>query len=252
MTRTAAVVLAVVAIVCGVAGAVFGNFLQDDPAPTNSIGVPDGNTAEKQSVEDATRAIVATATVPSVEVYAAPGANSAQSTLSNPIQSGAPLTFLMRERQGTWLRVLLPLRPNGATGWIKASEVKLTSHHYKIQVFLGAHRLVVTDKGATILDTPAGIGKAETPTPGGLYFTKELLQPPNPNGAYGHFAYGLSGYSNVLTSFNGGDGVVGIHGTNDPSGLGKDVSHGCIRISNEAIDMLATRLPLGVPVEISA
>lgn len=254
MTRLAAIALAIIAIAAGVAGALLGSPWESEPAATTAIGDL-GNTntkADQQSIDDATRSIVATAVGSSVDVYTAPEADQPQSALTNPIQSGAPLTFLMRERQGDWLRVLLPLRPNGATGWIKANQVRLTSHHYKIQVFLSAHRLLVTEKGAAILDTPAGIGRSETPTPGGLYFTKELLQPPNPDGAYGHFAYGLSGYSNVLTSFNGGDGVIGIHGTNDPSGLGKDVSHGCIRVSNEAIGLLAGRLPLGVPVEISA
>jgi lipoprotein-anchoring transpeptidase ErfK/SrfK len=43
--------------------------------------------------------------------------------------------------------------------------------------------------------------------------------------------------------------VIGIHGTNDPSGLGKDVSHGCIRMSNTGINKLARILPLGVPVQ---
>ncbi|MDQ4133917.1 MAG: L,D-transpeptidase, partial [Actinomycetota bacterium] len=44
--------------------------------------------------------------------------------------------------------------------------------------------------------------------------------------------------------------VVGIHGTNDPSGLGRSVSHGCIRMSNRGITALAKTLPLGTPVEI--
>ncbi|HZC98812.1 MAG TPA: L,D-transpeptidase [Actinomycetes bacterium] len=43
--------------------------------------------------------------------------------------------------------------------------------------------------------------------------------------------------------------MIGIHGTNDPSGLGKDVSHGCIRMSNTGINKLARILPLGVPVQ---
>lgn len=69
---------------------------------------------------------------------------------------------------------------------------------------------------------------------------------------YGPYAYGLSGFSNVLTEFNGGDGVIGIHGTNDPSSIGRDVSHRCIRMSNTGITTLAAILPLGTPVEISA
>ena len=83
-------------------------------------------------------------------------------------------------------------------------------------------------------------------------YIKELLQPPNPNGPYGPFAYGLSGFSEVLTSFAGGPGALGIHGTNDPSSVGHPVSYGCIRMSNASISALARILPLGVPVEINA
>ena len=89
------------------------------------------------------------------------------------------------------------------------------------------------------------------PTPGGIYYLKELLQPPSPNGPYGTYAYGLSGFSNVLESFNGGPGVIGIHGTNDPSAIGTDVSSGCIRLNNAVIERLVNDigLPLGTPVE---
>ena len=59
-----------------------------------------------------------------------------------------------------------------------------------------------------------------------------------------------SGFSDVLFDFAGGDGQVGIHGTNDPSGLGCDVSHGCIRMSNAGIAFLVQTLPPGVPVDI--
>ena len=74
----------------------------------------------------------------------------------------------------------------------------------------------------------------------------------NPNGIYGPYAYQLSGFSDVLLRFNGGTGVIGIHGTNEPWLLGKDVSHGCIHMSNAGITRLAHLLPLGVPVEIHA
>ncbi len=69
---------------------------------------------------------------------------------------------------------------------------------------------------------------------------------------YGTFAYGLSGFSNVLKSFAGGSGVIGLHGTNDPSVIGQDVSAGCIRMRNEDIERLVPILPLGTPVEIVA
>ena len=196
--------------------------------------------------------IVALATRPSVEVYPSPGATGAQHTLDNPQPSGAPLVFLVRQQQGEWVNVLLPVRPNGSQGWVRQADVQLTQIDYAVVVERRAHRVTVFKAGQVLMQEPAGIGTSSTPTPGGLYYLKELLKPPNPNGTYGPYAYGLSGFSNVLRSFQGGDGVIGLHGTNDPSGLGKDVSAGCIRISNGAISRLAGMLPLGTPVEIRA
>jgi lipoprotein-anchoring transpeptidase ErfK/SrfK len=245
MSRTAAIALALVAIVAGVAVALVGTPWNDKSTP-NALGQ---NPRPTQA--DPTLSIVATAIGSSVDVYDAPLGKVANK-LPNPNENGAPLTFLEREQRAGWVRVLLPVRPNGAEGWINAKDVRLTSHHFKIKVELAAHRLIVTNGDTTILDTPVGVGTTDTPTPGGLYYTKELLQPPDPNGAYGHYTYGLSGFSNVIFNFQGVDGVIGIHGTNDPTTIGKDVSHGCLRISNDAIDLLAKKLPLGVPVEILA
>ncbi len=245
MSRAPAVALAVVAIVAGVAGALIGTPWNENGEPTLT------DTPAKAAAVDTSLSIVATAIGPRVTVYEAPN-GKVRTALPNPNENGAPLTFLQREERNGWIRVLLPVRPNGAEGWVNRQEVRLTSHYYKIKVELAAHRLVVTERGKKILETPVGVGTTDTPTPGGLYYTKELLQPPDPNGAYGHYTYGLSGFSNVIFDFQGVDGVIGIHGTNDPTSIGKDVSHGCLRISNDAIGMLAKRLPLGVPVEILA
>jgi lipoprotein-anchoring transpeptidase ErfK/SrfK len=83
-----------------------------------------------------------------------------------------------------------------------------------------------------------------------VFFITEGVRPSNPKGAYGTFAFGLSGYSNVLTRFGRGDGQIGIHGTNAPAQLGQAVSHGCIRMRNEAVSKLAKLLPQGVPVVV--
>jgi L,D-transpeptidase catalytic domain len=56
----------------------------------------------------------------------------------------------------------------------------------------------------------------------------------------------------VLSNFGGGEGVIGIHGTNAPGKLGSNVSHGCVRVSNDVILRLSKTLPLGTPVEIIA
>ena len=198
------------------------------------------------------RSLVAQALGRRVAIHAAPGDSKPARSLANPNENGAPLVFLVQERQPGWLRVLLPVRPNGSMGWIDESQVRLTQHGYRVVVELRAHRITVFDGAQVLLSEPVGVGTVDTPTPGGTYYIKELLRPPNPNGTYGPYAYGLSGFSNQLTSFAGGRGVIGIHGTNDPSSIGRDVSHGCIRMSNAGISRLVPVLPLGTPVEIRA
>jgi len=199
--------------------------------------------------------VVATAIVASVPVFDAPGAADPVQSLDNPSPPyGTPLVFLVRDQQPGWLQVLLPVRPNGSTGWIRTSDVELASHDFRMLVELGAHHLTVW-QGDTVFDEETiGIGRDTAPTPPGLYYTRELLQPDNPDGAYGPYAYGLSGYSEVIFEFseNGlkGDGRFALHGTNDPASIGQSQGNGCIRISNEAITKLAKSLPIGVPVEI--
>ncbi len=196
--------------------------------------------------------LVAQAKPAVVQVYAAAGDDEPASSLENPNENGAPLVFLVKEQRGDWLNAYLPVRPNGSTGWIKSADVTLVSNAYRVDIALGEHRMVVHDGDEIVLDEPIGVGTADTPTPGGVYYIKELLQPPDPDGAYGPYAYGLSGFSNVLDEFNGGDAVIGIHGTNEPEAIGSDVSHGCIRLRNEAILELVPVLPLGTPVHITA
>ena len=69
---------------------------------------------------------------------------------------------------------------------------------------------------------------------------------------YGAYAYGLSGYSETFTTFAGGDGQLGIHGTNDPDSLGTNVSSGCVRLHNDDVTYLVETvgLPIGVPVDV--
>jgi lipoprotein-anchoring transpeptidase ErfK/SrfK len=196
--------------------------------------------------------LVAQAKPATMPIYAAPDDGQPASSLDNPNENGAPLVFLVKERQGDWLNVYLPVRPNGSTGWVRAADVTVVSNGYSIDIALAEHRLVVRNGEDAVLDEPIGVGTAQTPTPGGVYFIKELLQPPDANGPYGPYAYGLSGFSNVLDEFRGGDGVIGIHGTNEPEAIGTDVSHGCIRMRNEAILELVPVLPLGTPVHITA
>ncbi len=162
-----------------------------------------------------------------------------------------PVVFLvLARRTDGWLKVALPVRPNHASGWVKASAVRLARDPYRVEISLARHRLLVYEHDRVVVRTPIGVGRAVSPTPTGRYFLADLLRPPDPDGFYGPYAFGLSAYSPVYTSFAGGDGQIGIHGTNAPQALGSDVSHGCIRVRNAVIERLARRLPLGTPVQI--
>ena len=135
------------------------------------------------SATDPNLSTVAQAAGPEVAVFAEPGGTGTPiHVLANPTAVGGPLVFLVDETRGDWLEVLLPVRPNGSTGWIKASDVTLSSHTFHIDVSLSTLKVTVFDGDEVILEEPVGIGTADTPTPGGRYYTKELLQPPDPNG----------------------------------------------------------------------
>jgi len=120
------------------------------------------------------------------------------------------------------------------------------------------NRTCITCHGANLEGVPQrgpsliGVGEAATPTPRGTYFITALFRLIDPYGPYGPYAFGLSGFSNVLRSFGGGPGQLAIHGTNDPGGIGSNVSHGCIHVSNPEITRLSKELPLGTPVQIAS
>ncbi|WP_160295416.1 L,D-transpeptidase [Demequina aurantiaca] len=200
---------------------------------------------------------IATSKSKAIDVYPNPNKSDfttlqADDVLTAPDET--PFVFLVKRVTDGWLEVWLPTRPNGATGWIHTDDVTLADTRYWIDVDLQDFELKVYDDEDMVFQTAIGVGQDELPTPGGTYYIRELLQPPNPDGVYGPFAYGLSGYSPVLDSFNGGDAVIGIHGTDDPSSIGNTVSHGCIRMPNDSITEIVTKvgLPLGTPVFINA
>ncbi len=168
---------------------------------------------------------------------------------------GSPTAFLVtqayRDAAGaTWLRALLPRRPNGSVGWIRREQVRVRPVGYALEVDLSARTVRLLRDGRTQRTWPAGIGRPFTPTPTGRFYLTVKLRPPQISAVYGAWALGLSGYSEVLEQFGTGDGQIALHGTADPTDLGNQVSNGCVRLANQAITTLAKTLPLGTPVTI--
>ena len=149
----------------------------------------------------------------------------------------------------TWLHVSLPIRPNGATGWVRAANVVRTRVDTRITVDLSARRVRLYRDGRLVLTAPAAIGSSATPTPVGRYYVNQRLIPNDPNGPYGPGAVGISAFSPVLTGWTQG-GPIAIHGTNEPWSIGRAVSNGCIRIPNAALRKLFSLAVEGTPVLI--
>jgi lipoprotein-anchoring transpeptidase ErfK/SrfK len=246
----AAVVLAGAALGLTLAGCGGSSHPAASSAPTS--GAPGNAPAAAVPVDFGNGpSTIATARNATVDIYKSPGDSSPSIQLHSPNPDGATRVFLVTDKKPGWLHVLLPVQPNGSTGWIPTRQVSTAKTNYWIRVERSGHRLKLYRGKKVVVSTPAAIGSTDTPTPGGAYYLTELLQPPNPNGDYGPYAYGLSGQSQTLTQFNGRDPVIGIHGTDEPKLLGTSVSHGCIRISNTMITRLAKMLPLGTPVQIA-
>jgi lipoprotein-anchoring transpeptidase ErfK/SrfK len=163
-------------------------------------------------------------------------------------------TFLIigenKDDQGrAWYQIRLPVRPNGTTGWVRAADLTTAFIKYGIRIDLSEHRLELYDSGKKKVSYPIGVGTGDTPTPPGEYYVTIKIKPVKKDSVYGVLAMGLSGFSEKLTNWPDG-GQLGIHGTNEPSSIGKDVSHGCIRLQNADILDLSQYIAFGTPVSI--
>lgn len=149
----------------------------------------------------------------------------------------------------TWLEVRIPMRPNGRRGWVRRSAL---GPYYRVRTVLVVARrklrATLYRRGRPILRFPVGIGKPSTPTPAGRFWIREKFRTSDPGGLYGPAAFGSSDYS-VLSDWPGG-GIIGVHGTSEPSLIPGRPSHGCIRVRNRAVRRLWRLMPIGTPLLI--
>ena len=231
---------------------VVGACSSDDPEQTADTAAPTSEAPASTTSTTADPNLTTVATTPesTYDVFDSPEATTPSHQVTAPEGPGVPLTFVVLDEQDGRLLVELPERPNGSTGWVEKDGLTLQRHDIRITVTLAEFNIKVFQGDEVILDAPIGVAADNTPSPGGTYYTTSLLQPPDPDSVYGTYAYGLSAFSDVLETFAGGPGQLGIHGTNDDSTIGTRVSNGCIRMHNADIEQLVPVLPLGVPVTI--
>jgi lipoprotein-anchoring transpeptidase ErfK/SrfK len=153
-----------------------------------------------------------------------------------------------------WVEVRLAQRPDESTAWLPASDVRLSTTPYQIVVDLATTKLSLYDRGRLVFSAPAGVGTTDDPTPIGQYFVAFDEPPPQPNPGYGPFIIVTSAHSPTISDWEGsGDAVTGIHGPlGEDSEIGTSgarISHGCIRLHDQALEKLA-KVPPGTPIDI--
>lgn len=155
-----------------------------------------------------------------------------------------------------WLKVQLPIRPNGAAGWIPADATLVRRTKWFVRLRVRPRTLSVYRAGRLARRVRAVVGADATPTPRGLFALYEFAPRADPNDFLGPWALHLTAFSNVLTNYGGGPGRVAIHGRGPRSRaeapLGSAASHGCVRIDNAPIRWMAAHLIPGTPVRIAS
>jgi lipoprotein-anchoring transpeptidase ErfK/SrfK len=118
----------------------------------------------------------------------------------------------------------------------------------RIVVSIPDRKLAVLESGRVVKIFSTAVGTPQTPSPSGSYhivqriadptwYTKGKIVPPGKSNPLGTRWLGLSvkGY--------------GIHGTNSPSSIGHNASHGCIRMRNRDVEQLFDMVAVGDAVE---
>ncbi len=147
-----------------------------------------------------------------------------------------------------WVQVLLPSKPNGSTGWLRADDVERARSPYVIQVHLQTMRLELVQNGDVVNTWPVAIGKEAAPTPAGRTFLLGAFTDDAQH--YSPVILPLGMHSETHDTFGGGPGTVAFHTWPDASVFGTAVSDGCIRVPADALDKLA-EVPLGTLVIIN-
>ncbi|MCW2876366.1 MAG: hypothetical protein JWQ95_466 [Sphaerisporangium sp.] len=175
-------------------------------------------------------------------VYAEPGGPPIAVVPTTQLDD--PTWLPVIEARPEWMRVLLPSRPNGSTGWIHTGDgkTKQTYSPYQVRINLTERRLTLLKAGQETGSWPVAIGTKETPTPIGRTFLLASLSPPEIT--YSPVILPLGTHSEKLETFDGGPGTVGLHGWPDKDGFGKAVSHGCVRLPKDGLDAVS-HIPLG-------
>lgn len=234
------------------------------PAPPPSAATTNVPTTTTVTAAPVTHVELSTDTLPEgaslvfraggpIDVFSEPGDYEPLLTLEpTTILGTATVLGVLEGPNEGWAKVMLPGRPNGSEGWVKVGETMLSVVNGQLVVDLSDRTLTYYEDGDQVLMTTVAVGSSRNPTPTGSFFVTDSVTLADPNSPWGPHALGLSARSDTITEYNGGDGIIGIHGTNQPGSIGDAASMGCVRVPNDVITQLHEMIAIGTPVEIRA
>jgi hypothetical protein len=166
---------------------------------------------------------------------------------------GIPIVAWVEEvsANGRWGLVELPYTWPRREGWIRIKGLSRDTTRVQVEVDLSQHMVIVRKFGKVLFRAPAATGASYSPTPVGEYFVTDRV-PFGAGSALGSFAFGISGIQPRLPAGWSGGNQLAIHGTNNPSSIGRSVSAGCVRVSETTLDRLMPLLAYGTPVIVHA
>ena len=189
-------------------------------------------------------------------VYAQPSTKSRRiSRLQWYTEDGFSSIYLLLRahwnKRTEWIKIRIPGRPNGRTGWVQRNALaRFHLTHDAVVVNRERMRMTYYRNGHAIWNAPVGVGARSMPTPKGHFWINERFVITNPSDGYYPYAFGTTDYS-TLTDWPGG-GVVGIHGPYGApaSAIPGRISHGCIRLRIRDDFWLGKHLQMGTPVRV--
>jgi len=225
----------------------FGQARSSDVEPAPGLEIP-SLPGPTPIVE--TQIAVMPETLASIDVFTtASQSGEIKATFQRFDEFNQPRVFRIVGETGAFFNVQVPMRPNESTGYIRKSDVEVTSTDQRILIDLSDRTVVVWDGDEIVMDTTGTVGQPNSPTPTGSFYVRNVFEW-YADSIYGPFVIPLSAYSETIDQINGGEAVVAIHGTQRPDLIGTAASLGCIRLDNDTLRALAAIVEPGAPVEV--
>ncbi len=151
----------------------------------------------------------------------------------------------------TFLGVFVLAAMRAAAEQQAAQSGQQTPPERRIVVSIPDRKLALLVNGQVVKVYDTAVGSPRTPSPSGSFAVRNRLEHPT---WYHQGRVVGPGKGNPLgTRWIGlSVGGYGIHGTNAPRSIGRNVSHGCIRMRNADVEELFTLVQVGDPVELYA